>query len=511
MSDDFFAQFDFGESKKSKSIPSFAEFIKPAGQLTPDEYNGFRETYKSKYAEQFAHQRAGKDPSLTKGEWKEKFQAEQDAFNAAVDQHAPRQITDTFLDTAGNYGHAAATGVVKGVRWISDFAGEDNPMSQHLSRVIDVHQSALTATEKILIARSQKQAQFAQETGINNSLWDSVSAIRMTAAIETLVLPLLLLTVVLFRKRHRWAWPRFKMAVFRRPLWPWRQKMVWSPIAAEEAKAHPLYGIKYGLILLALFQIWQPILSWGTLQTNLMDAQVSLSDFFTLSPSAPVYVASLLITLVCTAVICWAMFTKHPRFRHITSWTLVLSFPATLLAALIFPAPGVGRGIAQTLIGWLIFGSLWLVYVQRSQRVRVTFEHTVKIAFTPEALSVIPTRSDKPETLSTDLPELSLSVAKPVELSLAAVTTPDCAADAKAPSPAEPLKQQVNEETLWAEALREFESADRKTGLWAKCYAQHQGQAAAAKAAYLTERVEQLRHSGSAGKTAPSRDHELAS
>lgn len=510
MADDILSILGYQEPSK---IPTWDEFMGDtrSDPLTSNEFNAAREFYKNKYAEKFAKQRAGKEPYRDKDAWREKLQAEQDAFNAAVDQYAPRQKTDTFLDTAGNYGHAAATGVVKGVRWISDFAGEDNPMSQHLSRVVDVHQSALTATEKILIARSQKQAQFAQETGINNSLWDSVSAIRMTAAIETLVLPLLLLTVVLFRKRHRWAWPRFKMAVFRRPLWPWRQKMVWSPIAAEEAKAHPLYGIKYGLILLALFQILQPILSWGTLQTNLMDAQVSLSDFFTLSPSAPVYVASLLITLVCTAVICWAMFTKHPRFRHITSWTLVLSFPATLLAALIFPAPGVGRGIAQSLIGWLIFGSLWLVYVQRSQRVRVTFEHTVKTAFTPEALSVTPTQSDKPETLSTDLPVLPLSVAKPVELSLAAVTTRDCAARAQAPSAAEPLKQQVNEETLWAEALREFESADRKTGLWAKCYAQHQGQDAAAKATYLTERVEQLRLSGWAGETAPSRDHELPS
>lgn len=511
MSDDILSILGYQEPPKKNGVPNFKAYLGDSSDLTPGEYNGARGSYLDKYMESIVESQVGPKPKSGITEYNDRRSKVEEAIRADFDRQVPARKVDTALDTAGNYGHAAATGVVKGVRWISDFAGEDNPMSQHLSRVIDVHQSALTATEKILIARSQKQAQFAQETGINNSLWDSVSAIRMTAAIETLVLPLLLLTVVLFRKRHQWAWPRFKMAVFRRPLWPWRQKMVWSPIAAEEAKAHPLYGIKYGLILLALFQILQPILSWGTLQTNLMDAQVSLSDFFTLSPSAPVYVASLLITLVCTAVICWAMFTKHPRFRHITSWTLVLSFPATLLAALIFPAPGVGRGIAQSLIGWLIFGSLWLVYVQRSQRVRVTFEHTVKTAFTPEALSVTPTQSDKPETLSTDLPVLPLSVAKPVELSLAAVTTRDCAARAQAPSAAEPLKQQVNEETLWAEALREFESADRKTGLWAKCYAQHQGQDAAAKATYLTERVEQLRLSGWAGETAPSRDHELPS
>jgi hypothetical protein len=490
-------------------IPTFQDYV-GGTNLTPEEYNLARQSYLDAYLERIADSEFGQKPKKDVTEWKDRWSKGIESIQSAFEQRFPEKKVDTFADKAANYGHAAATGVVKGVRWITDFAGEDNPMSQHLSRVVDLHQSALTATEKLLIARSQLLAQSAQEAGVNN-LWRNVSAIRMTAAIETLVLPLLLLTVVLFRKRHRWAWPRFKMPAFRRPVWPWRQKMVWSSIAADEAKAHPMYGIKNGLILLALFQIWQPIVNWGTLQTNLMDAKVSLSDFFTFSPSVPVYVASLMITLVCTVVICWAMFTKHPRFRHITSWTLILSFPAYLLAALIFPAPGMGQGIARSLVGWLIFGSLWLVYVQRSQRVRVTFEHKVKTAFTPEALSVTPTPSDKLETLSTDFPELPLSVAKPVELPLAAVTTRDCAAEAKAPSATEPRKQLVNEETLWAEALREFESADRKTGLWAKCYAQHQGQDAAAKAAYLTERVEQLHLSGWAAETGPSPEHELPS
>jgi len=48
------------------------------------------------------------------------------------------------------------------------------------------------------------------------------------------------------------------------------------------------------------------------------------------------------------------------------------------------------------------------------------------------------------------------------------------------------------DEDLWALALEEFEGSKRRTGLWAKCYAEASGNEAVAKAAYLSARNAQM-------------------
>lgn len=483
--------FEYGNEAEPTQLQTFESFMRGIDpqSLTPQEFNAIRQNYVNQYAPLYAKLSVGGEPSRGKNEWRENFFKKEEAFGREFNRIFPAQIEDQWTDVLGNYGHAAATGVVKGIRRVSDFAGEKNPISLQLTHVIDVHQSSMTPTEKILSARSIKRVQDSQRLGIQQNMWENIISMRMTGAIEALVLPMLLLAIVIFRMRRRWAWPSFKMRALRLPSWPLRQKMVWSPMSKEQAQAHPLYGIKWGLIVFAVFEILQPIVIWGRFKRELFEAQVSMAEFFTQSTLAPIFVASLLITLVRTGVICWAMFTKHPRFRAIATWLLVLFFPANLLAALIFPVQGVGPWIAQVLIVWLIFGSLWVAYVQRSHRVRVTFEHMAKVPFMPEAPLVVAPTVINEETMSSDSTGLTAAVVKPND----------------------PLKQPVREEELWAEALREFESADRKSGLWAKSYAQHQGQDAAAKASYLTERVEQLRASGWAGGTAPSPEHEQPS
>lgn len=492
MEDDVLTEFGISRNQQAPTkLKSFVEFLgnTDPNSLTPQEYNAARERYKSDYAPIYASSGSGSKSGDNPAGPREKYQAKLNEFITTFDRHFPLQKEDQWTDVLGNYGHAAATGVVKGMRWVSDFAGEENPVSHQLTHVIYVHQSSMTATEKILSARSIQRVQDNQALGIQQNMWENIISMRMTGAIEALVLPMLLMTLVILKMRRRWAWPSFKMRAFRVSSWPSRQKMVWSPMSKEQAQAHPLYGIKWGLIVFAVFEILQPIVIWGGFKRELFEAQVSMAEFFTQSTLAPIFVASLLITLVRTGVICWAMFTKHPRFRAIATWLLVLFFPANLLAALIFPVQGVGPWIAQVLIVWLIFGSLWVAYVQRSHRVRVTFEHMAKVPFMPEAPLVVAPTVINEETMSSDSTGLTAAVVKPND----------------------PLKQPVREEELWAEALREFESADRKSGLWAKSYAQHQGQDAAAKASYLTERVEQLRARGWAGGTAPSPEHEQPS
>lgn len=61
---------------------------------------------------------------------------------------------------------------------------------------------------------------------------------------------------------------------------------------------------------------------------------------------------------------------------------------------------------------------------------------------------------------------------------------------------------------LWAEALREVESEARQPGLWARCFAQANGDESKAKAAYISEQVEQQTTALIKTGFCPNCDHE---
>ncbi|MDD5336605.1 MAG: hypothetical protein PHS32_22945 [Rhodoferax sp.] len=80
----------------------------------------------------------------------------------------------------------------------------------------------------------------------------------------------------------------------------------------------------------------------------------------------------------------------------------------------------------------------------------------------------------------------------PLEAASQAAGPPDTPAStalvvAAPAAPAEPT-----EELMWASALTEFESKQRRAGLWAKSFAQAAGNEAQAKACYLKQRVAEL-------------------
>lgn len=61
----------------------------------------------------------------------------------------------------------------------------------------------------------------------------------------------------------------------------------------------------------------------------------------------------------------------------------------------------------------------------------------------------------------------------------------------QSPTPAEDLNVQ-SEEEMWAAAMAEESSANRRQGLWAKCFGESGGVESAAKAAYMAARVEEM-------------------
>lgn len=57
---------------------------------------------------------------------------------------------------------------------------------------------------------------------------------------------------------------------------------------------------------------------------------------------------------------------------------LCATFPLTALVALFAQVDGVGFELVKAGIGWLIYTSIWVTYLYRSRRVRVTFESAVR-------------------------------------------------------------------------------------------------------------------------------------
>lgn len=52
---------------------------------------------------------------------------------------------------------------------------------------------------------------------------------------------------------------------------------------------------------------------------------------------------------------------------------------------------------------------------------------------------------------------------------------------------------EVNDEHLWEQVMEEVGGPERRAGLWAKCFAQSNGDEARAKAAYMTARVDEIK------------------
>jgi len=131
---------------------------------------------------------------------------------------------------------------------------------------------------------------------------------------------------------------------------------MWVEVTADEAKAHPLYGIGGVLggivVLLALGM-------FGALQQIEAARQAP--------PIAQI------VLLVCCAAAFWALVTKHRRARVIAIAAIVAAWPLALIADITGPT---GIATAAPLgFAWCVAVAL---YLQLSRRVRVTFEHRVR-------------------------------------------------------------------------------------------------------------------------------------
>jgi hypothetical protein len=167
---------------------------------------------------------------------------------------------------------------------------------------------------------------------------------------------------------------------------------------------------------------------------------------------------------------------KSPNFR-IAAISLML-VPWPVLAAIYY------NSVPETLILggsaiWLLTIVIWVTYLQRSRRVRVTFEHCI-VGEPPEGRA-------EPGHISQHFAANGAAgqrAAAGVMTQKFDVINSGC--DNANPTDGDPA------EDCWAQALQEYESDRKKPGLWARAYAEAEGDEAASKAHYLKLRATQL-------------------
>lgn len=273
----------------------------------------------------------------------------------------------------------------------------------------------------------------------------------------------------------------------------------WRTVSEEEAKEHPLYGVKNWLFVFALAVLLGPLISLSRLNAEAYRQGLSISQMLNLDASFKAWMTFGLVAEASTAIlILGLMFTKNAKFRAAASIMLISVFPLFAVLGVVVDAPGSAEAAGLGIFPWAISCLVWVTYLQRSRRVRVTFEHAILAteAGPPAApvlasdLSALPVphledggAHTTPSQAAAAMPSAQPSTAAHFE------TAQEPPARAAVPAS---VAAGDDDEELWAQALEELNGAARKPGVWAKCFAQASGNEPAAQAQYLSERVRQL-------------------
>ena len=272
----------------------------------------------------------------------------------------------------------------------------------------------------------------------------------------------------------------------------------WKQVPIDQARHHPLYGVGGWLIVFAVGLVLGIMLELGAVRGAAYEAGIPLSDLLSIdNPAISFLKLAFGLHFLIVVIIYWLMLSKNPSFRKITSMLLVASWPASALLGVVNPFPGFGAALGLSFFSWVLSCGVWVTYLHRSKRVRVTFEHRVA-APGPVNLEVVSpystSRSLAARTPATNLDAADSNSRRNRMLREAAVT-PATNFEGVAPlngSDAQRHAATTSDEELWAIAAHEMDSQARRVGLWAKAFAEARGSEPEAKVNYLNWRVSQL-------------------
>lgn len=250
---------------------------------------------------------------------------------------------------------------------------------------------------------------------------------------------------------------------------------MWKEIPTSDAQSHPLFGIGGWLLVFAAFLVFGFLQSWGTLRMVAHESEISLWDLLTNDhPYARFLQFEVALRTLLVASVAWLLLTKASIFRNAASGLLLAYVPLLFLNAFINHVPGLVGQIAIPALGGFIGSCVWAIYLHRSERVRITFEHSV--------------RANNDITKNPPVTHRQAATA-PVPISQNNV---DPNENPVSTSTANTSSEVADDEALWELALLEVDGPQRRNGLWAKCFAQSGGNESIAKANYLDIRVQEM-------------------
>jgi len=263
---------------------------------------------------------------------------------------------------------------------------------------------------------------------------------------------------------------------------------LWKKLPLAKAQMHPLYGVKNWLAVFAFGVLLGGLRELGSLNGEAHRAGLTITELLAIDhPAISFAKLSLWLNGGIVSIIYWALITKNPKFRLIASSLLLASWPIGALLGVTYRFDGLGEGLALSLFPWAISCAVWVTYLNRSRRVRVTFDNEVLIESSERLIAPVPDSLAK--GAQTAPPAKDAALTSPQEFSPMPIAGPQSNQRSTATAA---TSTDDPEEAMWAAALHEVEGSGRKQGLWARAYASSNGNEAAAKAAYLKDRVQQL-------------------
>ena len=227
----------------------------------------------------------------------------------------------------------------------------------------------------------------------------------------------------------------------------------WKKISFDAAKQHPLYGVRNWLAVFAFGVVLGPLRTHGEVSNAATAAGLTLPKLLAADLSAGGFVTgSLVFRVLLGALLLWLLFSKQRHFRISTIALLILQWPAYLAIVTITGGakyPGFAGELTLEFLGSSLLIAIWVAYLQRSRRVRVTFEHCIVLEETGASAH------------GTDM--LAQRASSPTATNAA-----------------------------YAEALSEIEEGRVDKGVWARSFAESGGDGGKAKANYIKARAESI-------------------
>lgn len=239
----------------------------------------------------------------------------------------------------------------------------------------------------------------------------------------------------------------------------------WQKVSPDEAKQNGLYGVRGWLVVFAIGLLLGSLRSFVGLSDAALTAGMSIGELFAIDqPMVTVIKIVLAIDISSIAIIYWLLLSKHPNFRPIATWILLANWPIAVVVGLANPFPGIANGLALGFFPWMVSCAVWVTYLQRSRRVRVTFEHSIRSKENGSS-QMPPERHPFPERTKED--------------QHVAPTNKD-------------FEGTSSSEHFYEVVADELETGNTKKGLWTKAFVEANGDDKQTKLGYIKMRMEQL-------------------